>query len=140
MKAFVKQAIQILEQNGYKITTPRKQVLELIQKASSPLSPYDLQKMLSKEEALNPVTIYRVLELFVKLHLVHKVASGGFVKCSIPTEEGCHHFVVCNSCGTTKEFAEDQGCHFHLPTSIAKDFTVTSHTYEIAGICKKCKK
>lgn len=140
MSNYYSQAIQILESNGYKITEPRMQVLRLMQKAKKPLSPYDLQKQTDPTKLLNHVTIYRILELLVSLHLVHKVSNGGFVKCAIPHEEGCHHFVVCNNCGNTKEFADSHTCHFHLPKAIQKDFTITTHTFELNGLCKKCSK
>lgn len=132
-------ALKILELSGYKITNTRKQVITALEKATTPLSPYELQKIIVSENQLNPVTIYRILELLSELHLVHKVASGGFIKCAIPNEKGCHHFLICNDCGTTKEFAETHN-HLHLPENLESEFKVTSHTYELSGLCKHCFK
>lgn len=134
-------AIDRLTQNGFKITTPRKQVLEALTSLDKPVSPYEIQKVIPGKAQLNHVTIYRILEMLRELHLVHKVANGGFIKCIVPEEKGCHHFLVCNSCGLTKEFVEESHHHHvHLPKSLENEFKVTNHTYELSGLCKKCQK
>lgn len=134
---YLKTAVQILEKSGYKITNTRLQVLQSLEDSVRPLSPYELQKIIPSKVQLNHVTIYRILELLQNLHLAHKVSSGGFIKCAIPNEAGCHHFLICDDCGTTKEFTEPHS-HLHLPASLEKEFVVTSHTFELGGLCKKC--
>jgi Fe2+ or Zn2+ uptake regulation protein len=134
-------AIERLTDKGYKVTTPRKQVLKALHNLDKPASPYDIQKLIPVKPQLNHVTIYRILELLQQLHLVHKVSSGGFIKCVVPEEDGCHHFLICNSCGLTKEFAEaGHKHHVHLPESLDNEFILTNHTYELSGVCKKCQK
>ena len=135
---YLNTAIQVLEKNGFKITTPRKLVLQALQDTDQAVSPYDLQKTIGKQVDLNHVTIYRILEVLQDLHLVHKVANGGFIKCSIPDIKGCHHFLICNSCGLTKEFVEEEHSHPHLPAELEKQFVITNHTYELSGTCKTC--
>jgi Fe2+ or Zn2+ uptake regulation protein len=132
-------AVTVLEQKGYKITKPRQLVLKALEKSVVPVSPYELKKLI-KEQDLNHVTIYRIVDLLVELHLVHKTAGGGFIKCSIPKEKGCHHFLVCNKCGDTKEFSDKHDHHFHLPKKLESEFKVLSHTFELSGLCKKCLK
>lgn len=130
-------SVSALEQAGYKITHPRQLVLKALESTCVAVSPYELQKFI-KGQDLNPVTIYRILDLLVELHLVHKTAAGGFIKCSIPKDKGCHHFLVCNKCGETKEFADEHEHHFHLPKKLESEFKVLSHTFELSGLCKKC--
>jgi len=105
--SFTEYAVKALRDGGYKVTNPRKQVLEAIERAEGPMSPYDIGKMTEEEgKHLDQVTIYRVINLLCSLNLVHKVFSrGGYVRCDLLEEEGCHRFLVCRGCGHLQEFA-----------------------------------
>jgi Fe2+ or Zn2+ uptake regulation protein len=137
---YSKLALLKLEKAGYKITKPRTLVAEALSSTPVAVSPYDLQKIIREQAELNHVTIYRVLELFLKLHLVHKTSIGAFIKCTLLKQKGCHHFLVCQKCGNTKEFIEENHEHMSLPVSLKKEFKVLSHTFELSGLCKKCFK
>ncbi|HEX76235.1 MAG TPA: transcriptional repressor [Dehalococcoidia bacterium] len=134
-------SIQVLRTKGYKLTRPRKRVLEVLAQAQKPVSPYDIQKVLQQRgEHLNHVTIYRILDLFCLLNLAHKVLSfGGFVKCTLGEEEGCHRFMVCRQCGALREFADKALCDEE--NEIAQDFgfRTEQHFSEGFGLCSNCQ-
>jgi Fe2+ or Zn2+ uptake regulation protein len=136
----VQDAIRILQARGYKITEPRKQVLEVLEEAQKPLSPYDIQRLLrQKGKYLNHVTIYRILNLFGSLNLAHRVlSSGGFVKCSLGAVEGCHRFMVCRRCGTIQEFANEELCRRENEFAQNFDFHTEYHLSEFSGLCANC--
>jgi Fe2+ or Zn2+ uptake regulation protein len=140
MKKYTKYALSQIKEHGYKLTDARQEVVETLAGFDKPVSPYDIQRAIKSERGLNHVTIYRILEMLMELHLVHKVANGGFIKCSIPEADGCHHFLICDDCGDTQEFIDDDGCHLHLPSNLKNKFHIKSHTYEIAGLCNTCFK
>lgn len=133
-------AIRVLQAQGYKITEPRKQVLEVLEGAQKPLSPYDIQSFLKqKGKYLNHVTIYRILDLFCSLNLAHKVLSiGGFVKCSLGTAEGCHRFMVCHQCGAIQEFADKELCQGEDAFTRNLGFHTKYHLSESSGLCADC--
>ena len=137
----LQRAIQVLRANGYKVTRPRKQVLKVLAGVQEPVSPYDIQDILSKKgEHLNHVTIYRILDLFCDLNLAHKVLLlNGFVKCSLGKKEGCHRFMVCRQCGALREFADKALCEEE--NEIAQDlgFRSEQHFSEFSGICSNCQ-
>jgi Fur family zinc uptake transcriptional regulator len=137
----LQRAIQVLRANGYKVTRPRKQVLKVLAGVQEPVSPYDIQDILSKKgEHLNHVTIYRILDLFCDLNLAHKVLLlNGFVKCSLGKKEGCHRFMVCRQCGALREFADKALCEEE--NEIAQDlgFHSEQHFSEFSGICSDCQ-
>ena len=136
----IQAAIRVLQAQGYKITEPRKQVLEVLERAQKPLSPYDIQRLLrQKGKYLNHVTIYRILNLFGSLNLAHKVlSSGGFVKCSLGTVEGCHRFMVCRCCGALQEFADEGLCQEENRFAKNLDFHTEYHSSESSGLCADC--
>jgi Fur family zinc uptake transcriptional regulator len=135
-------AIQVLRNNGYKVTQPRKQVLKVLEEVHEPVSPYDIQKILEGNgEHLNHVTIYRVLDLFCLLNLAHKVPSlGGFVRCKLSDKEGCHRFMMCRQCGAFQEFVDEALCDEEKEIARDLGFYTEQHLAESVGLCFNCKK
>lgn len=133
------EAFTSLQKAGYKITQPRLAVWEVLAGAKKPLSAYDVQKVLKAQHNLSAITIYRVLELFQELHLVHRIASTGtFMKCSKRDDAGCHHFLICDKCHKVEEVVSKGEC-VTSDLSIKKSgFHPLSHSVEIFGYCQKC--
>jgi len=115
-------------------------VLEVLQGAQKPLSPYDIQRLLREQgKYLNHVTIYRTLDLFCSLNLAHKIlSSGGFVKCAVGSKEGCHRFVICRCCGALQEFADEDLCHQESEFATNLGFHTECHFSESSGLCADC--
>jgi Fe2+ or Zn2+ uptake regulation protein len=136
----IQDSLRILQAEGYKITQPRKQVLEVLQASHEPLSPYEIQRLLRKQgKSINHVTVYRTLDLFCTLNLAHKIlSSGGFVKCAIKSEEGCHRFVVCRRCGALQEFADEELCRQESKSARKLGFHTECHFSESSGLCADC--
>ena len=138
----VQDSIRILQAQGCKVTRPRRQVLEALEGVQEPLSPYDIQRLLRKQgKYLNHVTIYRILDLFCRLNLAHKVlSSGGFVKCNLDAIEGCHRFMVCQHCGAIQEFADKGLCQEENEFARNLGFRTEYHLSEFSGLCSRCRK
>ena len=133
-------ALRVLRSRGYRVTEPRKRVLKVLAEARRPVSPYEIQEILQqKGEYLNHVTIYRVLDLFCSLKLAHKVLlGGGFVRCTLGAEDGCHRFVVCRQCGTLREYADKALCEEENTIAQEFGFRAEQHFSEFSGICSEC--
>jgi Fe2+ or Zn2+ uptake regulation protein len=134
--------LQILQARGYKVTKPRKLVLEALEDNERPLSPYEIQRFLRQRgKRLNHVTIYRVLDLLCRLNLAHKVLSrGGFVKCHLDAGEGCHHLMVCHDCGAIREFASVALCQEEDKFVQRLGFQTEQHFSEFSGLCLHCRR
>jgi Fur family zinc uptake transcriptional regulator len=133
-------SIRILQAQGYKATKPRRLVLEVLEETEKPLSPYEIQGILrARGKPLNHVTIYRILDLFCHLNLAHKMlSSGGFVRCSLDAEEGCHRFMVCHQCGAIQEFADKELCREENEVARNLGFHAEHHLSEFSGLCSDC--
>ena len=136
----VQDSIRTLRARGYKVTKPRERVLEALEQAQKPISPYEIQELLRKRgKYLNHVTIYRILDLFCHLNLAHRVlSSGGFVRCALGEEEGCHRFMVCRQCGALREFADGELCREENEFAENFGFHTEYHLSEFSGICADC--
>jgi Fur family zinc uptake transcriptional regulator len=138
---FVKHSIAVLRSRGYKVTRPRKEVLQAVEKARVPVSPYDIGRIMEQRgRHLDQVTIYRVLDLLCSLNLVHKVLSrGGFVKCGLLDRPGCHRFLVCRRCGELQEFSDEALCYQESQIARSLGFQPEHHLTESSGLCRRCR-
>ncbi len=136
----VQNSVRTLQARGYKTTKPRRLVLEVLEETKKPLSPYDIQGILrARGKHLNHVTIYRILDLLCRLNLAHKMLStGGFVKCSLAAEEGCHRFMVCQDCGAIQEFTSEGLCQGESDFAQNLGFHTEHHLSEFSGLCSQC--
>jgi Fur family zinc uptake transcriptional regulator len=139
--SFVDHSIRVLRSKGYKVTGPRREVLEAVEKATVPVSPYDIGRMMERRgRHLDHVTIYRVLGLLCSLNLVHKVLSrGGFVRCGLLNEPGCHRFLVCRQCGVLQEFTDEGLCYQESQIARRMGFQPEHHLTESSGLCQRCR-
>ena len=134
-------SMRVLKAKGYKVTQPRKQVLNVLAQTKKPVSPYEIQEILhQKGEHLNHVTIYRTLDLFCLLNLAHKISLvSGFVKCTLGEKEGCHRFMVCRQCGALEEFANKALCEEENEIAQTLGFHAEQHFSEFLGLCSNCQ-
>jgi Fe2+ or Zn2+ uptake regulation protein len=63
--SFKTTAEQILQENNYKLTKQRKQVIDILAKNKKPLNPYDITK--KSNDTINVATVYRTMQLFEQL-------------------------------------------------------------------------
>ncbi|MFU8796746.1 MAG: Fur family transcriptional regulator [Dehalococcoidia bacterium] len=133
-------SIEVIRSRGYKATRPRKLVLEVLETESRPVSPYEIQSILRMGgRYLNHVTIYRTLDLLCSLNLAHRVLSSGkYVRCSLPSSEACHRFMVCQNCGVIREFADMHLCHEENEFARGFGFHTEHHLSEFCGLCSSC--
>jgi len=134
-------ALAILRKNGLRITVPRETVIQILDEAKTPLSPYDIVDRVPGTLKMDTVTVYRIFDCLEQNGLIHRVLnSGKFIKCQIPHNAShsesncCHHLAVCDTCGTIREIH----CHVPLQVDDLPDMAITGHRLEFIGRCKNC--
>lgn len=137
---YTQRALEMLRARGHRITQSRRAVLEVLERADRPLSPYQMQKLLRQEgRRQDHVTIYRTLDLLCAHNLAHRVpSSGGFVRCSLDDEEACHRYMICLRCGTFLEFADEALCQKEDEAVRSFGFQAERHVAESLGLCADC--
>lgn len=137
--AFLEDSVQLLKDRGYKITKPRLAVLDVLSKAELSLSAYDIEERIPKNIPTNVVTVYRVLNVFEELGIVHRIhTKEGYVRCDFELQHGCHYFAVCDKCGRTDEFLYDDPCLLKKIVPKNLPFKNLKHITEVSGICNNC--
>lgn len=139
--SYVKEAFDRLRERGFRITTPRRQVLELLDGEDRAQSPYDIRNRLGERGIrMDVVTVYRVLEVLERLGLVHRVYStGGFVRCRRSDLEGHHHHLVCTACARVTEITGDRVDGMVARVERDSGYRVAGHILEMYGLCRTCR-
>jgi Fur family transcriptional regulator, ferric uptake regulator len=128
------------KRKGYKLTGPRRQILEYMVKAGR--HP-DAKEIHAAVKPLLPgigiATVYRNMDLLVRLGLVrHLPLNDNRLHYEIILAEDHHHHLICTGCGRLEEFAN---CTFdHLADEIEKAtrFLIQKHDLKAYGLCPDC--
>ncbi len=129
-----------LREGGLRVTPDRLTVFRQLTASQKPLTKPELVDRL-KSFGINQATVYRVIDLFTALSVVHAVLlPHGLVGYEpIPPFRQHHHHVVCASCASMVALYEceiDQVIRRELNQI---DFIPISHSLEVVGLCGKCR-
>lgn len=125
---------------GERLTEPRRRVLELLLAAGEPVKAYDLIARFHTDGRIaKPTTVYRALEFLEKSGLLHRIASiSAFVACSGDEEAHSAAFLICDCCGTTREFAAPAEAML-AGSAAAQGYSIDRLTLEVHGQCSSCQ-
>lgn len=135
------QARTFCEDKGVRFTPLRARIYEILLQEDASIGAYDLlDKLKLIEDSAKPPTVYRALDFFLELGLVHKVESTN-------TFKACHHFgcshavqfLICDACGDVQEISSE-GVKTTLDAQAEEhSFKIISQTIEAHGICRNCE-
>ncbi len=129
----------ILKKAGYKLTAPRRAVIEVLKSHNEHFS-HD--QILAEGRKICPklgrATVYRTMELLVGLHLVRPLYLNDATQRFIVATGGHHHF-VCTECGAVIEFDDCIAEQMQHEFSQKYHFQIQSHLLEFWGICENCQ-
>ncbi|BBB49797.1 Fur family transcriptional regulator [Pelolinea submarina] len=130
-----------LSQAGYRITQPRRAILDIIAETERPLTPVEIFDLAGAQSAgIGLVTVYRTIEKLEELHLVEHVHHLGDCQTVFRCSEQHQHLLICTKCGSSYYFdgleVEEQF------NQIGKKFgyRITEHWLQLAGLCEECQK
>jgi Fur family transcriptional regulator, ferric uptake regulator len=137
-------ATEALVGAGYRRGGARAAVIGLLDAQRCALSAAEIEEALrgGGSGGARPVaraSIYRILEELEGLKLVVRVEVGqGLARFEAAREEGHHHHMVCDVCGTVIPFEDPE-----LERSIQRlarrvTFTVAEHDVVLHGACGEC--
>ncbi|MBK7104542.1 MAG: transcriptional repressor [Ignavibacteriae bacterium] len=124
--------ISILKENGAKLTSPRKIILEKLSKTDRPLT---LREIYEECSTIDFASVFRTLKLFCEIGIVEEINFADNKTRFELKNKKHHHHVICSECGEIKELP------LCLLTEIEKitDYKIIKHSFEFLGICPKCK-
>ncbi|PKI02862.1 transcriptional repressor [Glaciecola sp. 33A] len=126
---------------GARLTPLRERVYEILINQDSAIGAYDLLDELRKtENNAKPPTVYRALDFFLDLGLVHKVEStNAFMACHHFDSSHPVQFLICDTCGDVQEI-QSAGVKETLEAQADQNaFVILRQTIEAHGVCQKCQ-
>ena len=138
------------EDAGFRITVPRGVILDFLSKTKKHVSAEDIYLNIHKDySAIGLTTVYRTLELLVKIGLVLKFDFGdGRARYELaqgPKTENHHHHLVCTNCGRVIDYTELMEQEKELVNKTEKqlsrkyNFKINSHQIRFLGLCQGCQ-
>jgi len=126
-----------LNQNGLKMTNPRKVIIESLEDLSNHFTLEELFKAVERRRSgVGQATLYRTMRLLVEAEIVEEHRfDDGITRYEIQDDDTHHDHLICLSCGLIIEF-EDELIE-QRQEALAKKFGlhITTHKMELYGHC-----
>jgi len=131
----------LCSERSARLTPLREAVLRLLWQSHRPLGAYQIQEQLSQINA-KPVaapTVYRALEFFLELGLIHRIASlNAYIGCPFPDSDHSDMFLICSDCGNAAEVSHSHINQLLEQTARRADFALATQSLELYGRCGQC--
>ena len=126
---------------GVRLTPIRRQVLELLLTYPNVVKAYEILDELKKQRKnAAPPTVYRALDFFVEIGVLHRAESlNGFVFCSHFDEAHTSVILNCTHCGKTEELAAQEPVDILLAFCRERGFEVQEGPLVLSGECRDCQ-
>jgi len=128
----------LLKKNGSSLTKPRKLVFDLLLDREPQTMQVLVQRAASR---VNRATIYRTIELFENLGIVHRLNIGWKYKIELSDMfVGHHHHFYCTNCHKTYNLEPNSMLETMIDSLVSKEgFAPRGHQLEIFGLCVSCR-
>lgn len=134
-----------LRKKGHRITPQREKIMEIFLKLPEGyhLSAENLQTLFKEEKIeISLATLYRTLKFLSSNGLLRELDFGEDHKHyelnSLNKKH--HHHLICNGCGSTIEFDDENLIDFAKNAIAQKNnFFVIDYQFKIFGLCEKCQ-
>ena len=124
-----------LEEQGYRLTGPRRSVIALL---NSKGEGFSAEELCGELPEVGRATVYRTIKLLVETGVVCKLAfPDGAAKYSLARVEH-HHHTLCVKCGRVGEFRAST--IERLLRTIGEDISgdIVGHSIEFHIVCEEC--
>jgi Fur family ferric uptake transcriptional regulator len=133
-------AHKALRDAGFKLTTPRLTILELLEASGGHLTSTDLLNLVEQNApAIGRASVFRTLDLFARLGIVASTVHGGSTISYVLMTGGHHHHMVCTNCQKIIEFEDCRLGTLMQQLHERYGFAHGGHLLEVYGLCYDCE-
>lgn len=137
----VRDWLSLLQAAGYRLTSPRRAIVELLARSSRALGPievYDLGR--AEHPHLGLVTVYRTLEKLEELRLIERVHLPDGCHRYLRAVDGHQHLLMCTKCGLVQTFEGDNLDPLTGRVAADTGYAINEHWLQFFGTCPDCRK
>jgi Fur family ferric uptake transcriptional regulator len=129
-----------LQQNGFRVTQPRLQVMGILADSVIPLTPQDIyQRSLELDSPPGIASVYRTLEMLNDLGLIQQIHQPGGCHAICPAVEGHKHLLICTSCGQIRVVEGNEEVSDYISRIEEQTgYQVEEHWLQLFGTCQDC--
>ena len=135
-------AIDICMKQNESITPNRLLILDILLERKLPISAYDINAIVKKRgKNLNISSVYRVIEFWVKLKVIHKISYlNKYILCDNTDEKHTHITNICTSCLSVIETCNKaMGLNLEKSSKSIGVILSPNINIEIPVICESCQ-
>ena len=136
------QLTEYLSVRGKKSTGQRDKILQCFIEAGRHVSAEELYLRVKKAHpGIGYATVYRTLKLFADAGLAQERRfEDGFTRYEHAAPNAHHDHLICTTCGTIIEFANERIEMLQKDVARKNRFKVLSHKLELYGLCEGCQR
>jgi Fur family zinc uptake transcriptional regulator len=145
IKKTILKAKGVCDRAGTRFTKKRARIFKIMLQADIPLSAYEIADLYnqSSNEKMPPMSVYRILQFFVSLNLVHKLSlNNKYVTCSHISCDHTHEapqFLLCNNCAIATEISMSSKLLRDLKKLVKNaGFALINPQLEFQCLCDTC--
>lgn len=136
---------RILKDKGYKFTSQRQHVFEVVvENDGKHLNSQEIYELVrEKYPEIGVATVYRTLALLEEMKLIYGVDfEDGYRRYEVVKneQEHRHHHLICLECGTIQEVEEDLLGAIEEDILKRNNFKVVNHKVKFFGYCGECRR
>jgi Fur family peroxide stress response transcriptional regulator len=130
---------ELCRQRGIPFTVQRRATYEaLLARADHPTADQVFEDVKATLPDVSRMTVYRVLDLLVRIGLVKKACHPGLAVRFDPNERR-HHHLVCLECNKMLDFEEAALDDLKVPRAARQvRFEVSGYSVQFTGVCLDC--
>ena len=125
-----------LRDQGFKITSPRSQVIDHV---SGRDDNFTAEELAAELLPIGRATVYRTIKLLVDQGLLCRLIMGDGSTSYRVSHKAHHHHLVCLACGATEDIHLEDVEDVLARVREASDYELVSHRVEVYGICPACR-
>ena len=132
--------MEAIVSQGFRRTAARRAILHTFVENGGHLTADELaDQVRAAHPSVGRMTVYRTLELLSELGLIRPIYQGTGAAHFVLLDQGRHHHLVCNRCGTTIEFEHCGSEAIRRALSEQHNFEIQGHLLEFYGLCEGCQ-
>lgn len=139
MATRVQHAIEQLKMTGVRITPQRYAILNyLVESMGHPTADEIYRALEPQFPSMSVATVYNNLKMFTQAGMVRELTYGDNSS-RFDANVSEHYHIICEKCGTIKDFSYPSLHDVEKQAGASTDFEVHGHRLELYGLCKSCR-
>jgi Fur family ferric uptake transcriptional regulator len=139
MSSALQETIDRLSKGGYRVTLPRRAVIEAIQGSKNSIDTAEVLRRARRRHArVGLATVYRTLDMLEEIGAIRRIQAEGRTRIVACADATLHFHLVCENChGVIELHGEQEESLRRLAR--AQGFEPVNQPIEIAGRCANCQ-